>query len=1775
MYFLRVICLLFLVFFQLAWGENASPQDDFEGNVRLFDLNGLPSAVVGGCVNVISGHYFENDQDLATFGTNPVSIHRYYSSGSASIGELYDYWDLDINSQVKLKFLGSKKEFPYATVMDKGVEINLWGRKYASELEVSKKMLKHGIANACSPYLSGRNYLLNKRMSLFLSENNDWDTYFRTPGGETLHFGVRQSSKNYLLSKLTQPNGCNLSYGYRGEKVSRIAAFSRFGEEMGGVSIQREDGDGKERLLKLLSDDGKQVTYHISRMDSKHRGHGGKHRYCLTSMERNFAPDVCYHYEKRGSHKRENLEKKELPDNRYLKISYHDSGSKKRKVRALYAPVGVDERPVETFRFEYSKNSTVVIDGVGNRKAYEWGKDQRLSTINEFKKRGKLYRSEKMVWGKEGSVEESFLKARYLCNSKGTPLFVKTYQYDSRGNILEECLAGNLSGTSKAQLKVNQEGELISSGHESLIKTYSYDNNNLVVSEQDFRQRIQYDYYPNTALIRFKTVSDSGVIKVRYYYEYDSAGALSLEIIDNGTSTDINDLSSVTERQIKRVQTCRGLPLVIQLSYYDPRTCREVLIKRIVNNFTSQGLLAREEVYDCHNEYAFCREWEYDSFGHVAEETDPLGQKTYYFYDLNGNCIRKQTPNSNFYAECHYDFSNRLIKEEEVHADGSRFTKSYAYDYKGNRTKEVDIYGNETLFFYDCFDRLIKKVMPPLANESGSLFLPEETYAYNELNHPIEKRDAAGCVTGLACNMYGKPCKILYPDGSAEEIIYNLDGTLREMIDASGVKTVVEYDYLSRKVREEKRSIEGDFLWERYWIYDAFHLIQEIDPEGISTTYRYDGAGRQIACVKGSSETLYHYDSLGRQTQKWELYEEGKYRITKLEHDLLDRVVEERVESSEGEVFSQKLYGYDVDGNKTQETVVTSFGLSTTVTLYNSQGLPVKVIAPDGSETTFIYRHDYRDQYNVAVSYQQLIDPKGNSVTTVGNSQGKDALIERRNIFGDVVQKSALLVDPCGRLIRRIEDVIVSNERVRSQTTVFEYDPMGRETAVFEAYGTPLQKVTRKEYNGKGDIHKIIKSNGIVLEHEYDALGRLSELKSSDGGIHYRYAYDRNDNILSALGADTQEMTERSYDDGGRILRETLGNGLTLSYGYDPLGRLKLLTLPDQTDILYCYDARHLREVWRSGQVHKYGYDLSGKISSLELMGACGAVSYEYDVCLRPVAIDSELYSMEAVYDFTGNLIAGKQTDPLGEVVQQYGYDDLEQLTFERGLLSHEYCFDSLGNRVSKDGGSYEVNALNQLKGKPGATYGYDLNGNLTERCKEGERLVLKYDALDRLVEVLGDFDKTTYEYDPLHRRIGKRRFKGCGDVWIEASHECYLYQGDKEIGAADLLGNIHELRVMGIGHQGDVGAAVLLEVGGKSYVPLHDYRGNVVVLVDSASGQAVETYRYTAYGEELTNSLEISPWRFSSKRVDPETGWVFFGRRHYDPEVGRWTTPDPLWFIDGTNLYCYVANCPTQFIDPEGLFLESLCVLFKDTFMALFEWMGNGDVSCNYTDNGIYMCAEMPLGDRRFLDKRSHNYVSKTASYGPVLLSSVFGIFNSVDDAHCSSSYLQSLAPGLPISCVHNASHGIWDLVESRYNLLGINTRPVTLLHRQWDDYFDKYGESGIVIHACHSQGAILTRNALKSYDPERRKRIHVIAVAPAAFIDEDICGSIIHFISKADCVPYVDCWGLLKNLHNVTFLDKHPDAPMFDHDFKSPTYEDPIKMRIQYILKTYARII
>src|SRR5262249_31562840 len=61
------------------------------------------------------------------------------------------------------------------------------------------------------------------------------------------------------------------------------------------------------------------------------------------------------------------------------------------------------------------------------------------------------------------------------------------------------------------------------------------------------------------------------------------------------------------------------------------------------------------------------------------------------------------------------------------------------------------------------------------------------------------------------------------------------------------------------------------------------------------------------------------------------------------------------------------------------------------------------------------------------------------------------------------------------------------------------------------------------------------------------------------------------------------------------------------------------------------------------------------------------------------------------------------------------------------------------------------------------------------------------------------------------------------------------------------------------------------------------------------------------------------SPFRLLGQYADQETGLHYTRFRYWDPEVGRWRSPDPIGLNGGARLFAF-AGTPTADVDPLGL---------------------------------------------------------------------------------------------------------------------------------------------------------------------------------------------------------------------------------------------------------------
>lgn len=1826
-------------------------------------FNREPSSFINGSVNAITGDYHETQTDLIIPGPEPLVYQRSYVSSFNGIGSLSCGWN--IYHFGLIQFLDDHRSKAHCDVWDRGGGIAHFSGRISNSkstiLSISPEVLNKSITNSSSYELSGNRNIKNSSVTLTKHRDAANNEATFVLGDGTKRFYKRSFYTALTIFDMTReehPNGNQLLYEYNKSKydprIEKVKLANKHNNKLSWLSISYTD----QSQMTVTACDNRQVRYDFIRYEGSEKEHA---RYYLSKVIRPDSPEENYEYSNKQDGIYERLTKKSRPDNRYLINEYYQKGNNQvggaaivtldakdprlGKVKQQKAPVGVDATPIITHRYFYNfpKGETTVWDALDNQTIYVFNGDQRLTQIKKYK--GKTnpskYTKEQFFWGANGTSDSTNLLSRCFREEHDWIQICRSFTYDTRGNVTQEKLWGDLSGHNEIPVILKENGVPEDNGCEHYTKNYEYseDGRNLLMKESDFKTRIDYAYHSGSNLLKSKLTWADNRIQMREFYEYDANAVVILSIVDDGNTNERNNLSGVTERHITRTTPRTtmpiGLPHIVEEKYLDIATNQEILLKKIVNDYTSKGRHIQQDHYDANDELIYSLTWSHDAMGNVEMETDAMGNVINRKFDANGNCKYEQGPRTDYSTEYTYDCMNRLTRIVETHVDRVVLTSSFAYDYLGNKVASVDSYGNETRYEYDELGRLVKTIMPSVLNEDGNSYNPTSETDYTALNYPKKIVDANGAVTYMEYNLRGKPKKITYPDGTVEVFKYNLDGTLYRSISRTQLVTEYLYDPFERIVETKLYASSGELIGTTSATYNAFHITSQTDLSGRTTTYEYDGAGRKIVETQGDSTTTFAYDARGRLEKTKEYYGNGSddYIAKCQKYDDLDRVKKDWTEDSQGNVLTKTECTYDESSNKTSVTIFTQSGEGTTVTKYDSRGVPECTIDAADNVTTTEMFYNYHNQLGQIVPYSEITDPMGNVTAIEKDALGRVVRMTRKDSDDTIIQNRIMFYDPSGAIARTVETVITPNGADRQVETKWKYDPSGRLELLTEAVGTPEQKATQYTYNGYGQLETIVKPDGVTLYHTYDALGRLSTHRDSDGSFSYKYEYDLSNNPTQVTDLVNNTVTTKVYEPkNNRLSQEILGNGLSVSYNYDRLGRPTEVLLPDNSGIEYVYQSAHLKAVNRitSSKQELYShlyksYDQAGNVTSAQMIGQAGTLNYQIDTLGRVVQQTSQGYSEAIIsYDSAGNICSSTLDDSRGHIDLTYTYDNLYQLKSEQGDTSHTYENDSLYNRTKKDGTAYTLNGLNQVKSDTSSTYRYNLAGDLITKTTGSYIIDYDYDALGRLTSVTDGITKYQYVYDSFNRRLSKTQlsYNSGTQTWQPQNTVRYLYLGQNEVGAVDAQDKITQFRMLGMGKGAEIGAAVAIEIDNKVYAPIHDRNGNVRCLINASSGSVEETYRYTAFGTEtfyggwgFSRSSAISPWRFSSKRVDEETGFVFFGRRYYNSELGRWATPDPMGFDAGPNLYAYVSNSPLTHIDLYGLWGESARgndprgigppdLQRKSRSPTSRDYLGKGiqnsvrafGRSVEFIGRhcvgipGVRDCFEYT--GRFFAGRDMSRYTlswnrrsSFNFDYGhgeissKVRLTCVNGIMTDFSEYLEFVKKLSAAHGGVTVHATYIQKNGfVTDIADWFCQKVGIPTHSEQVLReniqRQAADMGGADG-GGEIWHHAHSKGAAVTEAVRPSLGSITNMMV-VATYGGAAHASEKNYKSATNYVATMDWVSLAgpSLAGLLGARNDVVFLPSSSWIPIVDHAWDGPVYRGAYKDVGQDFQNKYGRL-
>ena len=510
------------------------------------------------------------------------------------------------------------------------------------------------------------------------------------------------------------------------------------------------------------------------------------------------------------------------------------------------------------------------------------------------------------------------------------------------------------------------------------------------------------------------------------------------------------------------------------------------------------------------------------------------------------------------------------------------------------------------------------------------------------------------------------------------------------------------------------------------------------------------------------------------------------------------------------------------------------------------------------------------------------------------------------------------------------------------ETVSFDHDAMGNIVSVTPP-GRPAQTFTYTKRNQLESYTLPDVGDGVAVEsREYDDDRRLRRITRPDGLI-IEYDYEPYRNRLETLTTPRGDSTF-TYQDDGKLDTITTFDGQTLDFTYHG----PLLTRAEWTGTV-------------AGSV-EHTYDTSLRLESLAVNGA-DPVTYVYDddslllaagalgLSLdpdsgRPDAAtldqvttewtytpfgeiesmttrfgESVIFEESFVYDKRGWITDLTRTQGGNTVLETYGYDSRGRLesVHQDGQPRSSNTYDANSNRTSYTGPFPNVtttvyDARDRLLQSGDVTYTYSEAGELTSKSANDHTISYDYDVLGNLRQVVLDTGITIdYVIDPAGRRIGKK---------IEGQMvKGWLYQnGLSPIAELDGAGNLVSRFVYGTrAHVPDY-----MVRDGITYRIVSDRLGSPRVVVNVSTGAVAQELRYDEFGRiTLDTNPGFQPFGFAGGLYDEQTGLLRMGARDYNPEIGRWTTPDPIGFRSGdTNLYNYAGSNPVVWADPLGLSL-------------------------------------------------------------------------------------------------------------------------------------------------------------------------------------------------------------------------------------------------------------
>ncbi len=1255
--------------------------------------------------------------------------------------------------------------------------------------------------------------------------------------------------------------------------------------------------------------------------------------------------------------------------------------------------------------------------------------------------------------------------------------------------------------------------DLTGKGDSTVTKYFIYNNLNLCVLEATLDNKTVTIFDPVHLYLPKRIEKYSGDTLVSCIdREYTERGQISKETHSGAVTLWTYDLRGFPESMIQQTET-DDPDVVTRFHYSDQGQCIDLITADAIQHH------------------------EYDIMGNnycsaISLPSGKIISKTYARHDLNNEVIWRQGDDSNDTLHLDYNAAGLLqaasqsltkVNGSLIEPAGMAYTL-YEYDACGRLIEEVDPLGNCTFRDYDALGRVFCVTKEGVAT----------TFLYEAGGLVASVTSQSGATTTRIYTTNGLPISEVYPDGTKTSYIYDFFGRPVEEVKNDNVLTIRYDDAAHQVIRSQGELTEVETFDSRG------NLISRVDPAGHEWKKTYDGLNRLKTEIMPSGDTTtwsYRGDTITCTLPS------GEQIIERYEASSL---VESQTLDSQGTLVACTRYNKLPDQSMIQETR----GDIVTTTWKNTLGQPIRI-----QQGSLMTTHYY--------------DPVGNCIATV---DGDGHLTQRKfDGLGRIERKTL----PDGAIIDYKYDAdsnLIAFQMPGNLTWVADYDLMGRKR--FEELQANEKISQHWDYlYENGQLKQAKDPLDRTHTYAYDAHSRI--IAENVGQYARTYEYDPR-GLLTSLkesGNDISQI-ERVYDSAGRLIQEEITlNGETVQrtqQSWTPSTRT--LEIGDHKREFH-YQAGRLKRLAVKKYELSYDYAMNGLLT--KKTSPFSTVDIRYNTSGLPETMHTKLtgnnYQETLGWTNAGKLLT-QETTSSNSNNKTYTYSSRGHL---KSVNDKSYTFDfdqsGRGIRTASPNSEIPTNGLDPFGKILAETIDDEIidtaYDNMGEVIAHGNDQLV-WDPWGRLISVKND----TYNWSASYDALGRRLKTYYAPLKSDSPHD----KQKKPLIMTSFYDPEDKFQEVGINYNGrtfwklckDASCDAIIDEEGNVVTLVHDIQGNLSAVV-SSQDIVWNQYEPSPYGPLSTPSLK--PELFSvaqahiwkSKCVD-QTGLIWLGARYYNPNEGRFFSPDPISHPVCLDLYTYAIGDPINNADLNGLFsspvygtvpatnIKNRSSLPTVTFNEAFEETYAQNNRSRRYDLGR---PELPNGLR---------------------ISYLNGIGNEFADSRKSAIHISDLAGGYNVHAIYGSTMGFIRDVDS-YNRARNHedTGRVRLLHEDWNEHFDKYPE-GYILQYSHSRGSMDVCNALLCYPEHRRQRIFNAAIAPGGYIYSETCAKVTHYRVPRlrDFIPYKDSEGAKREKDTIVKLESHEDAPWHDHTIMSPSYINSIRNEYELFIQTKGNI-